>query len=72
MKNAYAVAVQNRFEALESEGKSKWDTMKEALVTSAKEIIPKKEKSLKSPWITDDILELMQKRHKIMKRDNNE
>ena len=45
--HAYAVAVQNRFEALEGEGTSKWDTMKEAIVTSAKEIIPKKEKSLK-------------------------
>ena len=43
MKNVYAVAVQNRFEALKSEGKSKWGAMKEALVTSAKEITPKKE-----------------------------
>ncbi len=46
-KQEYAVAVKNKFEALESIGESKWSTLKEALVSTAKEVIPKKRKTSK-------------------------
>lgn len=45
IKHAYVVVDRNEFEALESEGKSKWDTERGS-----------------------DILKLMQRRQKIMKR----
>ncbi|XP_065066164.1 craniofacial development protein 2-like [Rhopilema esculentum] len=48
IKQSYTVKVKNRFEALRVEEKSKWNIFKEALVTSAKEVIPKKERPCKS------------------------
>ncbi len=63
-----AVAVKNRFETLEKEGETKWNTLKEALVTTAKQVIPKKESSSKNKWMTDEILELMKKRQQIFER----
>ena len=43
-KQEYTVAVENEFTALESIGESKWKTFKEAPVSTAKEVIPKKRK----------------------------
>ena len=43
------MAVQNRFEELEGEGiMDKWNILKEAMVTSATEVLPKKERQRKA------------------------
>ena len=55
--------------ALESIGESKWNTLKEALVSTAKEVIPKKEKNVKKKWITNEILDLMKERQQILPRN---
>ena len=44
-----------------------WDLFREALVKTAREVIPKKEKKSEK-WITPDILGLMKKRQKVTDR----
>ncbi|XP_063601937.1 craniofacial development protein 2-like [Penaeus indicus] len=72
IREEYAVAVQNRFKALEDEGKAKWDTFKEATVLVAKELVPKREKKSKNKWMTEDILERMRLRQQIHSRQSDE
>ena len=71
-RQMYAIAVKNRFEALEIEGEPKWNVLKEALVTSAKEIIPKQERPNKQKWMTEEILNLTKKRQTIFNRESQE
>jgi len=59
------VAVQNRFNVLEDQGNAKWETFKEALVSVAKELIPKREKKSKSKWMTNEILDRMRSRQQL-------
>ena len=54
----YSVTVKNTFEALGVEEGGKWN---KALVTSAGEVIPKREISSKHTWMKDKILNLMKK-----------
>ncbi|XP_037787797.1 craniofacial development protein 2-like [Penaeus monodon] len=63
IREEYAVAVQNRFNVLEDQGK--WETFKEALVSVAKELIPKREKKSKSKWMTNEILDRMRSRQQL-------
>ena len=72
IKDAYNVSVRNRFEVLEDEGHSKWDIFKDAVGTTAKEIIPKKDFAARQKWITTDILDRMKDRQKITKRESPE
>lgn len=41
MKEKYGVAVKNRFEALSRDATTKWEPLKNALVDTCKQIIPK-------------------------------
>ena len=73
IKEAYAVAVQNRFEELEDEEvMDKWNILKEAMVTAAAEVLPKKERQRKAKWMTDEIVDLMRKRQQVQQRGNTE
>jgi len=65
IREEYAVAVQNRFNVLEDQGNTKWETFKEALVSVAKELIPKREKKSKSKWMTNEILDRMRSRQQL-------
>ena len=70
MKLAYAVKVSNRFEALaESNEKSTWELFKEAIVETAKEVIPTRKSRKHQKWMTDDILKLMDERR--LYKDND-
>ena len=42
MKEEYAVEVKNRYEILANKGKAVWVCLKESMVTSAIDLIPKK------------------------------
>ena len=52
-------------------GNLQWDLFREVLVKTAREVIPKKEKKSKNNWKTPDILELIEKRHKVTDRYNH-
>ena len=52
---------QSQFATLENIGESISNTLKEALVSTAIEVIPKKEKNVKKKWITNEILGLIEK-----------
>ena len=65
IRDEYAVTVQNQFEVLENERNTKWEAFKEATVSAAKRVVPKREKKSKNKWITNEILDLMQSRQQI-------
>ena len=56
----------NTFEALEKMGESKWNTFKEAIVSTGKR------ENVKKKWITNEILGLMQERQQILSRNCTE
>ena len=49
-------------------GNLQWELFREALVKTAREVIPKKEKKSKNKWITTDIIDLMKQRQKVTDR----
>ena len=63
IKEAYKAGVMKMLKA-NTNGNLQWELVREALVKTAREVIPKKEKKSKNKWITPDILELMKKRQK--------
>ena len=52
--------------------KSLWDCFKESVVPAAVEIIPRRRKQVKNRWITMEILNLIQKREKIVSKESTE
>jgi len=68
IKFAYAVSVQNRFEALMNDNGSNWNSLRNALASSAKDVLPQKEKNRKNKWITKEILDMMEKRRQVADR----
>ncbi|XP_063611050.1 uncharacterized protein LOC134784809 [Penaeus indicus] len=49
-----------------------WEILKNTLVESAEETLPKKKKDKKQKWMTDEILSMMSSRQKIKNRESNE
>ncbi|XP_042862524.1 craniofacial development protein 2-like [Penaeus japonicus] len=72
LKETNAVDVKNRFEVLSQEGETKWESFKKALVEGANATIPKQEKKNKNKWMTDEIIDMMKERQKIMNRKSPE
>ena len=70
IKEAYRAGVMKMLKA-NTNGKLQQDLFREALVKTAREVIPKKEKKSKNKWITPDILELMKKRQKVTDKYNH-
>ena len=67
IKQRYSVAVQNRYEALSEEInggeiEKEWICLQRAYVEGVEEIIPRKERRARKAWMTEDILDLMEKR----------
>ena len=51
----------------------KWNILKEAMVTTATEVLPMKERQRKAKWMTDEeILDLMRKRQQVQQRGSTE
>ena len=78
-RNLYRVKVNNMFEMLrneegiqseENEVERDWQIIKKSLTTSAEEVLPRKKKTYKKSWMTEDILEEMCMRKKA-KQSNN-
>ena len=69
----YSVQVKNRFERLVDEGDdTNWDTVRDILVQTAKETLPRKERRARQKWMTEDILSMMGNRQKIRDRQGQE
>ena len=69
----YTVKVQNRFDSLTDQGEEvTWESMRDILVETAEETLPKKEKKSKQRWMTEEILAKMSKRQKIKDRDGSQ
>ena len=71
IREEYAVTVKNRFEVLGNEGKTKWEAFKDATVLTAKEVVPKREKTNRK-WKTNEILDKMRSRQQISNRRGEE
>ena len=69
MKEEYAVEVKNRYEILANKGKAVWEYLKESMVTSAIDLIPKKRKIMKQRWTTEEILEFLRKKAKDQRQE---
>ena len=70
IRNNYNIAVQNRYQDLMNEGtpqnqddtEKQWTALKESMTKAAEEVLPKKKRVQKQPWMTEEILEKMEKR----------
>ena len=78
LREAYAVEVRNRFERLalereegEDELDGDWRVLQSSLVGVAEELIPREPQGRRQPWMTNDILELMEDRRKLKHRSDN-
>ena len=73
MRERHAVEVENKFQELnvqqeeqrpEEDIECKWNMIKESMQKAAEKILPKRERKVKMPWMTDNILEIMIERKK--------
>ena len=67
IKNQYSVEVKNRFEILQQESEDEtaeqqWKILQEAISKANEIVLPKTERKEKKPWMTDEILKLMDER----------
>ena len=67
IKDQYAIEVSNRYDRLTEEVVGKgadkdWQVLQGALVGAAEAVIPKERRRRKNPWITDEILDMMEER----------
>ena len=73
MRQKYRIKVQSKFDALEGkeEIEELWEQLKNSFTEATEEEIPKKERKAKQKWMTDDILELTDRR-RLAKGDQQE
>ena len=66
IRDQYAVAVRNKYEGLEDEAtaEQQWNRFSEALVEAANEVLPRRERTTRQEWITEEILRKMEIRRK--------
>ncbi|GFR64021.1 endonuclease-reverse transcriptase [Elysia marginata] len=64
LRQRYTVTVKNRFQGLEEveEVEQHWQNLKEAITEAASTVIPPMRQKAKQKWMTDEILDLMDKR----------
>ncbi|GFS18523.1 endonuclease exonuclease phosphatase domain containing protein [Elysia marginata] len=64
LRQRYTVAVKNRFQGLEEveEVEQHWQNLKEAITEAASSVIPPMRQKAKQKWMTDEILDLIDKR----------
>ena len=69
IRNNYNIAVQNQYQVLMNEGtpqnqddtEKQWTALKESMSKAAEEVLPKKKRVQKQPWMTAEIQEKMEK-----------
>ena len=71
IRREYAISVKNRYDVLKDEGQATWEAFKESLTTTAKDMVPKKDRVAKSKWMIQEIIDLIQARRKV-KRNGEE
>lgn len=74
MTERYAVVVQNRYAVLQDEvehdgAEEQWNNLAEAIQKGLKEVIPDSRRRKKKPWMTEEILEMMDERRHLKGRD---
>ena len=69
----YNIEVKNKYEILQqNQDTSKWEKLKLSLVESAEKCVPKQNKKAKQKWMTNDIIDLIQKRQSINNKNSKE
>ena len=60
------MTVRNKYEGLEDEitVEEQWSRISEALVEAAEEVVPKKERTMRREWMTEEILGKMERRRR--------
>ena len=75
LRELYSVSVKNKYEMLNNDEditvENQWTRFSEALVETADEIIPKKERAMRQEWMTDEILSKMERR-RVNKKNERE
>ena len=62
IRKEYNISIRNRFDQLAEESNAiEWENLRDVLIETAEESLPKKEKSAHKKWMTDDILKMMRK-----------
>ena len=74
MTKKYAVEVQNRYAVLKAEvdggsAEEEWNILAEAIRHGVQEVIPDNRRRKKKPWMTEEILEMMDERRQLKGRD---
>ena len=66
IKEKFTVAVKNRFSILHDvqEVDEKWEHLKESITQAAEETIPKSQRKVKTKWMNDEIVKMMDERRK--------
>ena len=68
----YSVQVKNQFESLIDEGKeTTWEAMRDILVETAENILPKEKKRKRQKWMTEEILLIIEDRQKLSDRQGS-
>ena len=73
IRDLYSVVVSNKYGVLEDEttAEQQWSMFSEALVGAADEVVPKKERTMRQEWMTEEILRKMERR-RVNKRNTAE
>ena len=68
----YSVQVKNQFESLIDEGEeTTWEAMRDILIETAENILPKEKKRKRQKWMTEEILLMMEDRQKLSDRQGS-
>ena len=64
MQNRYQELMDERTPQDQGDKEQQWTALRESLTKAAEEVLPKKKRAQKQPWMTKEILEKMEKRRK--------
>ena len=68
----YSLQVKNQFESLIDEGEeTTWEAVRDILIETAKNILPKEKKRKRQKWMTEEILLMMEDRQKLSDRQGS-
>ena len=69
----YSVQVKNQFKSLIDEGEeTTWEAMRDILIETAENILPKEKKRERQKWMTEEILLMMEDRQKLSDRQGSQ
>ena len=74
IQNQYNVVVKNRYENIQEIGsedaEQQWNTLQKAIREANDIVLPEIERKAKKPWMTEEILNLMNERRKFISINN--